>query len=136
MARTIQLQMITPEKIALQAAANFVVLPAHDGEMGVLPGHEPYWVALKAGEVRVTSGEDLSSFAIAGGFAEIVRDRISIFAETADLAHEIDAERERQAYEKAKAETSRRDLDPVTLAAAEAAMRLAQVKLRGWEVPG
>jgi len=67
MASTIQLEMITPEKVALQTAADFVVLPAFAGEMGVLPGHEPYWVELKAGEVRVTSGEDVRSFAIAGG---------------------------------------------------------------------
>ena len=130
MAKTIQLEMITPEKVALKTPADFVALPAHGGEMGVLPGHEPYWVELKAGEIRVRSQGDVRSFAIAGGFAEIVRDRVSIFAESADLSHEIDAERERQVLEKAKAEVSRHDIDPVTLAAAEAAMRFAQIKLR------
>jgi F-type H+-transporting ATPase subunit epsilon len=135
-AKTIQLEMITPEKIALQALASFVVLPAREGEMGVLPGHEPYWVELTAGEVRVTSGEDSRNFAIGGGFAEIIKDRVSIFAESADLAQEIDEEREHQILEKAKAEVSRRDLDPITLAAAEAAMRLAQVKLRVSELRG
>lgn len=136
MPKTIQLEMITPEEIVLQAPVEFVALPAREGEMGVLPGHEPYWVELKAGEVRVISGENTQSFAVSGGFAEIVRDRISIFAETADLAREIDVEREHQALEKAKAEVSRRDIDPVTLAAAEAAMRLAQVKLRVSELRG
>lgn len=136
MTKTIRLEMITPERIALQASADFVVLPAFEGEMGVLPGHEPYWVELKAGEVRVASDKESHSFAIAGGFAEIVRDRISIFAETAELAHEIDAEREHQALERAKAEVSRRDMDPITLAAAEAAIRLAQVKLRVSELRG
>lgn len=138
MAKTIQLEMITPEKVVLQAPAEFVVLPAHDGEMGVLPGHEPYWVELAAGEVRVTlgGGEHFQSFAIAGGFAEVVHDRISVFAETADLSHEIDVEREHQALEKAKAETRRQDVDPITLAAAEAAIRVAQVKLRVSELRG
>jgi F-type H+-transporting ATPase subunit epsilon len=135
-AKTIQVEMITPEKIALQTSAGFVALPAYEGEMGVLPGHEPFWVELKAGEVRVVTGEDSKSFAISGGFAEIVRDRVSIFAETADFALEIDAERERQALEKAKAEVSRRDIDPTILAAAEASMRLAQVKLRVADLRG
>lgn len=128
--------MVTPEKSALKTDAEFVVLPAEKGELGVLYGHEPYWVMLHDGEVRVTVGGDVQSFAIGGGFAEIERDRVSIFAESADLAHEIDMERERQALEKAKAETRRKDIDPTTLAAAEAAIRVAQVKLRVAEMRG
>src|SRR6185295_6454583 len=71
MAKTLQLEMVTPEKTALKTDAEFVVLPAEKGELGVLPGHEPYWVALHGGEVRVTAGGELQSFAIGGGFAEI-----------------------------------------------------------------
>lgn len=136
MADSIALELVTPEKVALKATAESIVLPAYDGEMGVLPGHEPYWVQLKAGEVRVTSGGELKSFAVAGGFAEIAKDRVSIFAESADLAEEINAEEARQALEKAKAEASRRDIDPLTLAAAEGAMRAAAVKLRVAELRG
>ena len=136
MAKTLQLEMITPERTALKTVAEFVVLPAQRGEMGVLPGHEPFWVELHGGEVRVTSGGELQSFAIGGGFAEVGRDHVSIFAESADLAHDIDIERERQELEKAKAETRRKDIDPTTLAAAEAAIRVAQVKLRVAEMRG
>jgi F-type H+-transporting ATPase subunit epsilon len=136
MAKIIQVEMITPEKTALQISANFVVLPAFDGEMGVLPGHEPFWVELKSGEVRVTADDELKSFVVSGGFAEIVHDKVSIFAESADLAGEIDAEKERQALEKSRAEISNRNIDPITLAAAEAAIRLSQVKLRVSELRG
>ena len=130
MTKTIQLEMITPEKVALKTTAEFVVLPAVNGEMGVLPGHEPYLVQLETGEVRATSDGELHSYAIAGGFAEIVQNKVSVFAETADMASEIDAEAARQELERARAETTRRDLDPLTLAAAEGAMRLAMIKLR------
>jgi len=126
----LEVEMITPEKVALRASADFVVLPATKGELGVLPGHAPFLVELKAGEVRVTAEGALKSFAIAGGFAEIQRDKVAVFAETADLAEEIDAEATRQALEKAKAQSQRSDLDPLSLKQAEAAIRAAQVRLR------
>ncbi len=129
MPKTLTLEMITPEKVALQGQADFVVLPAQEGEMGILPGHAPFLVQLKAGEVRVTQNGGLSHFAVSGGFAEIRDDKVSLFAEAAELADQIDAERARQALEKAKAEISRKDIDPLTLAAAEAALRRAQIRL-------
>lgn len=128
--QSLTLEMITPERLVLRCQADFVVLPADRGEMGVLPGHEPFLVALREGEVRVTFEGNLKSYAIAGGFAEILRDKVSIFAETAEMSSEIDAEAARQAAEKASFDLARKDIDPVTLAGAEAALRFAQVKLR------
>jgi F-type H+-transporting ATPase subunit epsilon len=122
--------MVTPEKVAWSAGADFVVLPALEGEMGVLPNHQPYLVQLTAGEVRVTESGGTKRFAISGGFAEVKDNKVSLFAETAELAEQIDAERAKQALEKARAETVRKDLDPLQLMAAEAAMRRAQVRLR------
>ncbi len=136
MPKELTLELVTPEKVALRATADFVVLPAYEGEMGVLPGHIPFLAMLKPGEVRVRRGEELQSFAVAGGFAEIQGDKVSIFAETAEMAGEIDMERARQSLERAKAERLRRDIDPITLAAAEAAMRRAQVRLRVAELKG
>lgn len=130
MKKTLTLEMVTPESLALEAQAEFVVLPAYEGEMGVLPGHAPFLVQLKAGEVRVTEGGQARRFAVSGGFAEVRGEKVSLFAETAELAEQIDAERARQALEKAKAEMTRKDLDPLTLAAAEAAMRRAQVRMK------
>jgi F-type H+-transporting ATPase subunit epsilon len=124
------LEMVTPEKVAWSAQAEFVVLPAAEGEMGVLPGHQPYLVQLTAGEVRVTEKGEVKRFAISGGFAEVKDDKVSLFAETAEMAEQIDSERAKQSLEKAKAETLRKDLDPMQLMAAEAAMRRAQVRLK------
>ncbi|MBI5630517.1 MAG: F0F1 ATP synthase subunit epsilon [Elusimicrobia bacterium] len=129
MAKTIALELVTPEKVALQAEVDFVVLPAMEGEMGVLPDHAPFLVQLKEGEVRVTRGGEAAHYAVSGGFAEIKDNKVSLFAETAEMAEAIDAERARQALEKAKAEKVRKDLDPLTLAAAEAAIRRAQIRL-------
>src|SRR6185503_18965344 len=108
----------------------FVVLPAFNGEMGILPGHAPFLVELKPGEVRVTEQGQVRRFAVSGGFAEIKDNKVALFAETAEMAEAIDSERARQSLEKAKAEASRKDIDPLTLAQAETAMRRAQVQLR------
>lgn len=123
------LELVTPEKVAWSAPADFVVLPAYNGEMGVLPGHQSFLVQLTAGEVRVTAGGEVRNFAVSGGFAEVKNDTVSLFAETAEDAGQIDAERARQALEKAKA-VVKPGLDPMQLAAMEAAIRRAQVRLR------
>ena len=136
MPKTLTVELVTPEKVALTEPADFVVLPAFEGEMGVLPGHEPFLVQLAAGEVRVRRGTELKSFAVGGGFAEILHDKVSVFAETAETAAEIDAERARQALERAKADALQARGDPLTLAQAEASLRRAQVRVRVAEVRG
>lgn len=130
MAKTLELHLVTPEKTALESSADFVVLPALNGEMGILPGHAPFLVQLAPGEVRVTSGSETRHLAVSGGFAEIRGDKVSLFAETAEMADAIDGERARQALEKAKSEAVRKDLDPLQMLQAEAAMRRAQARLR------
>lgn len=129
MAKQITLEMVTPEKVAWSAPADFVVLPAQKGEMGVLPGHAPFVVQLTAGEVRVTAGEDVKRFAVSGGFAEVKDDKIALFAETAEMAEQIDVEAARQALEKAKA-AAVKAMDPLTLAAVEASIRSEMARIR------
>jgi len=67
---------------------------------------------------------------VSGGFAEIKDDVISLFAETAEAADQINAERARQSLEKAKAASSKPNIDPEHLAEIEAAVRRAQIRLR------
>jgi len=128
--KRLTLELVTPEKVAWSAPADFVVLPAFQGEMGVLPGHQSFLVQLSAGEVRITSGGEVKRFAVSGGFAEVKEDTISLFAETAEAAEQIDAERAHQALERAKAESTAPGLDPLVLTEMEAAIRRAQVRLR------
>ena len=128
--KRLTLELVTPEKVAWSSPADFVVLPASEGEMGVLPGHQSFLVKLSMGEVRVSDGGEIKRFAISGGFAEIKDDAISLFAETAETVEQIDAERAKQALEKAKAASAKPGLDPMQLAEMDAAIRRAQVRLR------
>ncbi len=129
MSEHLTLELVTPEKVAWSAPADFVVLPAYEGEMGVLPGHQPFLVQLVAGEVRITVKDEVQHFAVSGGFAEIKNNTVSLFAETAEDAGQIDSERAHQALEKAKASV-KPGLDPMQSAAMEAAIRRAEVRVR------
>ena len=130
MGERLTLELVTPERPAFSGEGDFVVLPAWEGEMGILPGHAPFLVQLKPGEVRFRAGGETKLFAVSGGFAEIRDDKVSLFAETAEMSESIDAERARQALERAKVELLDKNLDSLTLAHAEAALRRAQVRLK------
>ncbi len=129
MPKRISFELVTPERVVLSQEADSVTLPAFEGEMGVLPGHEPFMVQLKEGEIRVTSAKEVKSFAVSGGFAEVLGHKVEVFAETAEMAGEIDEERARQGLEKAKAALGK-PADSLSLAQAEALMRREQVRLR------
>lgn len=122
-------EIMSPERLVLQAEADSVVVPAADGELGILRGHAPLLAELQPGQIRLRSGDRLELFAVSGGFVEVEHDRVKVFAETAEMAQEIDIERARQAAEKARV-ALRAPQSEVDLALAEAALRRALVRLR------
>ncbi|MFC1679276.1 ATP synthase F1 subunit epsilon [Elusimicrobiota bacterium] len=131
MNKSLSVELVTPEKVAVKdLKAERVVLPALEGEMGVLPGHEPFMVQLVSGVIRVTESGEVSHFAISGGFAQVLDDRVSVFAETAEASTEIDVERAKQALERARAERGRRRGEVMTLAQADAAIARAHARLK------
>jgi F-type H+-transporting ATPase subunit epsilon len=81
-----------------------VVARTTEGDVGVLPGHSPFLGLLADGlvEVRTVEGEDYIA-AVSGGFLSIADDRVSILAEFAEMAHEIDLEKARHDLERARA---------------------------------
>src|SRR4029077_17765639 len=99
----ISVDILTPERRVLQAQADSVVVPAFDGELGILANHTPLVAELQAGQIRMRTGEDVQVFAVSGGFVEVQNNHVVVMAETAEMAHEIDIERARQAAERAKA---------------------------------
>ena len=102
MNKKLRLQIITPERQVLDREVDFVAMPAHEGEMGVLYRHISFVVQLKVGILRYKSGQEEEVFAVSGGFVEINNNEVSVFAEAAEFAEEIDTERARQALQLAK----------------------------------
>ena len=94
------LEIVTPERLAWKGEASALVLPTIDGEVGILPKHDPYVTVLGAGEGRITALDgSIEYIAIIGGFVQVRPDRVVVLAESADLSGELDT----AAVEKAKA---------------------------------
>ena len=130
MADKLLLTILTPEKAYLtDKEADFVSFPAFDGEMGVLPGHASFVVQLKEGVLKYRDGHKKEIFAVLSGFAEVHKNKVLILAEEAELAKEIDEERARQAYQKAKDALAMRGKD-MDLDSAQAALRRAIVRMK------
>jgi F-type H+-transporting ATPase subunit epsilon len=104
MADTFQLEIVTPEKKVVTTAAEEVQIPGKNGYLGVLPGHAPLITELAVGEItfREASGSNEQRLAVAWGFAEVLPDKVTILAETAERPSEIDVARAREAKTRAE----------------------------------
>lgn len=127
--KKLRLQIITPQKPVLDKQVDFVALPAYNGEMGVLPGHIQYVAKLNYGVLRYIENGIEEDFAVLGGFAEIAKDTVSVFAEGATLAKEVDEEAERQKIAQAKASLSSQDPD-IDMELAEMEIKKSLLMLR------
>lgn len=101
---TLTLKLVTPERSVLEIEALAVTLPIADGEVTILPEHEPYIGALKSGEIIIHhANETTENLAVSGGFVEFDSNVLSILADTAERADEIDMERAEVAKARAEA---------------------------------
>ncbi len=96
------LQIVTPERLVLSETVDEVVLPSVEGYMGVRPGHAPLLAELDVGEISYRTAAGERYLAVSGGFAEVLQGGVSILAETAELAEEIDIERAQRSRERAE----------------------------------
>jgi F-type H+-transporting ATPase subunit epsilon len=103
MAETIQLEIVTPERLVVNDTAEYIEIPGRSGHIGVLPGHAPLITELAVGEITYRTGNQTRRLAVAWGFAEVLADKVTILAETAEKAEEIDAARAEAAKKKAEA---------------------------------
>lgn len=102
---SIRLKIVTPERLVLEEEAYSVTLPAASGEVTILPDHVPYVGMLKAGEIyyRLSPDADPVPFATAGGFVEFHDNTLTLLADTAERAEEIDLAAAESAHARATA---------------------------------
>lgn len=98
----IHLTIVTPERKLVDRQVDEVVLPGREGYLGVLPGHAPLLTALKVGEISYREGSRTHYVAVAWGFVEVLADRVSVLADIAERAEDIDVERAKRSREKAE----------------------------------
>jgi len=111
MSDTFQLEIVTPEKKVVDTAATEAQIPGKNGYLGVLPGHAPLITELAVGEITFRSGAEEQRLAVAWGFAEVLPDKVTILAETAERPQEIDVERARKAKERAEQRLTSGDIN-------------------------
>ena len=94
----VELEIVSPEKLLLSRPVEMVVLPAYEGEMGVLPGHSPMIVLLRGGTIRLYDGDKVTEkLFVSGGFAEVTGQRVTVLAKEAIPVGELSkAEGERR----------------------------------------
>lgn len=126
----IQLEIVTPERLAYSDTVDSVQLPGADGEMGVLPHHAPLLATLGIGELRIRKGGEEEHFAIAGGFVQVRPDKIVVMAETADMASEIDLEKAQEARREAERVLETGFHEGADLSAARASLQQALLRIR------
>ena len=98
-----QCTVITPERQVLDTEATFLAFPAHDGEIGILRNRAPLLCKLGTGVLRIEAAPSSRRLFIDGGFAQVLRNQVTILTEQALLADEIDVEQTRAALEEAHA---------------------------------
>jgi F-type H+-transporting ATPase subunit epsilon len=127
---SIQLIVVTPERQLLRETVAEVTVPGLDGELGILPGHAPLITELGIGQLtyRTASGGQTVPLAILAGFAEVLPDRVTILAETAERATDIDIARAEAALHRAEKRLASHDTDldwdRATLALQRAVIRI------------
>lgn len=102
MAGKILLEVVTPEKLLLSQDVDMVIAPGTEGEFGVLPGHTHFLSTLRIGELRYQINDVWHYMSILWGFAEVTPTRVTVMAEIAEKAEDIDVNRAQAAVEKAE----------------------------------
>jgi F-type H+-transporting ATPase subunit epsilon len=97
-----QLEIVTPTKLVVKEVVEEVQIPGQGGYLGILPGHAPLITELAVGMISFRAHGETRSLAVAWGFAEVLQDKVTILAETAEHPEEIDVARAQKAKERAE----------------------------------
>ena len=128
MADTFQLEIVTPEKKVVDTAAEEVQIPGKNGYLGVLPGHAPLITELAVGQITFREHSAEQRLAVAWGFAEVLPNKVTILAESAERPAEINVERARKAKDRAEQRLTSGDTS-VDVERALDALHRAEVRL-------
>ena len=125
---SILVDIVTPERRLLSEEVDMVTVPGIDGQMGILRGHVPLLSTLDIGEIVLHSGNNTRFIAVSGGVVEVRPDKVTIMADTAEHAEEIDMERARAAMEAARSSLS--EAGPQRDPSAVAALRRSNLRIK------
>ena len=132
------LEIVTPDKALVRETVDEVQGPAAEGYLGILPGHTPLLATLQVGQLTYRSGQQTTHLHVAFGFVEILPDRVTVLAQVAERAEDIDIERaesaKRRAEERVTHPTATLDFERARVAMMKSLIRLQvaqRVRIRG-----
>ena len=125
--KTLKLDVITPEHVALQDESDSVVVPAVDGDLGIWPNHAPLLAGLKPGVVTYKTASGMAKLVVSGGFIEVANNVITIIAPAAEKSSEIDFARAEAAKKRALERLAHKE--GIDIARAQAALARANARL-------
>ncbi|HWR36072.1 MAG TPA: F0F1 ATP synthase subunit epsilon [Clostridia bacterium] len=102
MAETFELEIVTPDRLVVKDVAEEMQIPGANGYLGILPGHAPLITELAVGAITYRTAGTVTRLCVAWGFAEVLPDKVTILAETAERAEEIDVARAQRAHDRAE----------------------------------
>jgi F-type H+-transporting ATPase subunit epsilon len=118
--------VVSAEKSIWQGTARSIIAKTHEGDIGILPGHEPVLALLVEAPLRIEQTDGTKTLvAVHGGFISVDSDRVNVIAETAELAHDIDVDRARVALERAKARAHEEEAESRAAKRAETRLNVA-----------
>jgi F-type H+-transporting ATPase subunit epsilon len=124
-----KVEIITAEQVVYSEDVDVLVAPGIDGELGILPQHAPLMTMLQPGEVRVRKDGGEVSMAVSGGFLEVMANKVTILADAAERADEIDEARAAEAMKRAEERVQTHGAD-ADLERAVAALHRSQARLK------
>jgi len=126
---TIQLEVVSAERLVFSGEVEKVVAPGAQGQLGILPHHAPLMTMLDPGELMVTQDGGEICITVTGGFMEVRPDHIIVLADAAERADEIDIDRAEEAKRRAEERLQSKVAD-MDLAKAEVALKRSLVRLK------
>ena len=130
----LQVELVTAEERKVSGEADFMLAPGIEGELGILPRHIPLMTPLRPGEVMVRNDGHEEYLFVAGGFLQVLPDKVVILADAAERAEEIDEQRAEEARKRAQEALQRTDLSVEESLEQAAALERAMFRLRVAEV--
>jgi F-type H+-transporting ATPase subunit epsilon len=129
MTDSLQLEIVTPDRLVVKDYAVEVQIPGKQGYLGVMPGHAPLITELDVGEIIYRNHGESEHLAVAWGFAEVLPEKVTILAETAERPGEIDVARAEEAKRRAEDRLKSGDTE-IDVTRALNALRRAEVRLQ------
>jgi F-type H+-transporting ATPase subunit epsilon len=129
--KTIKVSVVTPDGPVYESDVEMVSTKAQSGELGILPGHIPMVAPLAIGVVRLKKpgGKEEDLVAVSGGFLEVRPDKVTILAQAAEKAEDIDVERAQKAKERAEQRMREQKAEDIDFRRAELALQRAVNRL-------